>query len=193
MNTKIVLASSSPRRIELMKLIAEDFEQISPDVNEDIYNDLMPKEKAMLLAKDKCSKATEIVNDKNKVIISCDTVVEYNGEIFEKPKDENETIEMISKFSNGVHLVHTAVCISYQNRYSKVLVTTKIFMDEIPTDIIKEYAKTSEPYDKAGGYAIQGTIGKYVKKIHGNYHNVVGFPVQSIMKLFKFLQIKTNK
>ncbi len=189
MNKDIVLASSSPRRIELMKLIMENFEQISPDVNEDIYNDLSPKIKATLLAKDKCEKAVQMMNDKNKVIISCDTVVEFNGDIFEKPKDENDVINMISKFSNGVHYVHTAVCIYYKNRYNKVIVTTKIFMDEIPLGIIKEYAKTTEPYDKAGGYAIQGTIGKYVKKIHGNYHNVVGFPVQPIMKLLKFLQI----
>ncbi len=185
---KYVLASSSPRRIELMKLISEDFEQISPDVDESGYNDLSPKEKAITLANEKCKRAKEIINDSEKLIISCDTVVEYKGEIFEKPVDEDDVIRMISKFSNDTHLVHTAVCVYYKNRYSKVLVTTKIFMDKIPVEDIISYSKTQEPYDKAGGYAIQGHIGKYVKKIYGNYHNVVGFPVQAITKLLNFLQ-----
>ncbi len=188
MSSKYVLASSSPRRIELMKLISDEFEQISPDVDESGYNELSPKEKAMTLAKDKCQKAKEMINDNQKLIISCDTVVEYKGKIYEKPIDENDVVSMISSFSNDTHLVHTAVCVFYKNKYSKVLVTTKIFMDKIPLEDIVKYAKTKEPYDKAGGYAIQGHIGKYVKKIYGNYHNVVGFPVQAIMKLLNFLQ-----
>ncbi len=189
MKNKIVLASSSPRRIELMKLITEDFEQISPDVDESGYSELTPKQKAQTLAFNKCKAAKEIINDENKIIISCDTVVEYKGEIFEKPIDREDVIRMIKGFSGDTHLVHTAVCIYNKKSFSKVLVTTKIFMDKIPLDEIIKYSKTKEPYDKAGGYAIQGHIGKYVKKIHGNYHNVVGFPVQPIIKLMKFLQI----
>ncbi len=187
-----VLASSSLRRIELMKLISEDFIQLSPEVNEDIYHNLPPKQKAKNLARDKCEKAKTMIDSDDKIIIACDTVVDFNNTVFEKPKSKQDAFNMLKNLSGNTHFVHTAVCVFMDNGYHSFTSTSKVYFDNIPKKDIINYINTDEPYDKAGSYAIQGDISRFIKKISGNYHNIVGFPVQPIVKFLKILRNSTD-
>ena len=116
----------------------------------------------------------------NELVICADTVVVCNDKILGKPKTKDEAFEMIKSLSGKVHLVVTGTAISYQNDLNLFLETTEVEVIDLSFDEINEYINTNEPYDKAGGYAIQGIFGKYIKKINGDYYNVVGLPISRL-------------
>lgn len=180
---KIVLASSSPRRRELLKIIVPKFDCIVPNFDESSIKIIDGKKRAAVLSKEKCKASAEQIADKDAVIIASDTIVELNGEILEKPKDEKEAYFMIKSLSDNVHNVHTAVSVYCKGILYTFVDTTKVYVGKIDDDIIKKYVRTDEPYDKAGGYAIQGFMAGYIYKICGNYHTVVGLPLARLNKL----------
>lgn len=186
---KIILASTSPRRKELFSQITTDFVQLSPGVVEKPYPLLTPKEKALQLSKDKCLGALQGLDIENSVIISCDTVVDIDGQAVEKPSDEKAAFEMLRALSGRSHYVHSGVSVWHKGVLYSFAQSTKVYFDIIPVNVILSYIKTDEPYDKAGGYAIQGFMSKFITKIKGNYHNVVGLPVQKLYKLLNYLNI----
>ncbi|MEG0021208.1 MAG: Maf family protein, partial [Oscillospiraceae bacterium] len=138
--------------------------------------------------KDKCRGAMGLAGTKDKLIIASDTVVEYNGRVFEKPKNQAQAYNMIKQLSGDCHMVHSGVSVYYKGAIYSFAQTTKVYFDTIEDKTIKEYIRTCEPYDKAGGYAIQGFMAGYIKKIDGNYQNVVGLPVQRLNKLLKTIK-----
>ena len=182
---KFILASTSPRRKELLGLIVPEFECEAPQFDESLIEIKKAKEKALVLSREKCKDVALRRSDKNTVIIASDTVVDLDGEILEKPEDMADAYIMIKSLSGNRHKVHTAVTVWCRGIYYTFADTTEVYMDKIPEDIILEYINTDEPYDKAGGYAIQGFMAGYISRINGNYHNVVGLPLAKLNRLLK--------
>lgn len=185
MAMKFILASASPRRRELLKAIIPEFECTVPDFDESSIEIADAKQRTMVLSREKCKAAAAECTDRNAVIISSDTVVDLDGVILEKPKDREEAYSMVKSLSDNVHRVHTAVSVYCRGIIYSFVDTTEVYVDFIDDETIKAYVLTDEPYDKAGGYAIQGFMSGYISKIHGNYHTVVGLPVARLNKLLK--------
>lgn len=188
MAMKYILASASPRRRELLKAIVPQFDCIVPDFDESSVKTDDAKQRTVVLSREKCKAVAREYGTNDTVIIASDTVVDLNGKVLEKPKDESEAYEMIKSLSGNVHMVHTAVSVCCRGIIYTFVDTTKVYVDYIDDDTIRKYVLTDEPYDKAGGYAIQGFMSGYISKIHGNYHTVVGLPVARLNKLLKIIK-----
>jgi len=188
MAMKFILASASPRRRELLKEIVPQFECMVPDFDENSVDITDAKQRTVVLSREKCKAVAKTFGDKNTVIIASDTVVDLNGEILEKPQDMADAYIMIKSLSDNVHKVHTAVSVYCRGIIYSFVDTTQVYVDKISDDVIAEYVQTDEPYDKAGGYAIQGFMSGYILKINGNYHTVVGLPVARLNKLLRIIK-----
>lgn len=188
MTMKFILASASPRRRELLKAIVPQFECTVPDFDESSVEIADAKQRTMVLSREKCKAVAKQFGTNKTVIIASDTVVDLNGKILEKPKDTADAYNMIESLSDNVHMVHTAVSVWCRGIIYSFVDTTKVYVDYIDEETIKKYVLTDEPYDKAGGYAIQGFMSGYISKIHGNYHTVVGLPVAKLNKLLKIIK-----
>ena len=182
---KFILASASPRRKELLKAIVPQFECVAPQFDESSVKITEAKQRTVVLSREKCREIMDVCGTKDTVIIASDTVVDLNGKILEKPKDMTDAYNMIKSLSGNVHMVHTAVSVYCRGIIYSFVDTTKVYVDEIGEDVIRSYIRTDEPYDKAGGYAIQGFMSGYISKIQGNYHTVVGLPVARLNRLLK--------
>lgn len=187
---RIILASKSPRRKELLEQIGLSFEVLVSDADENLDIDT-PEEFVKELSRIKSKAVMDLMNgiDENTLIIGADTVVVYDGKILGKPKDEADAFSMLKMLSDNEHEVITGVTllskkngeIDMDTFYEK----TKVFTYEMSDSEIKEYIATKEPMDKAGSYGIQGIGGKFIKKIEGDYNNVVGLPVSRIYQKIK--------
>lgn len=176
---KIILASASPRRKELLKRIIPEFEIESSDFDEhSIHFDYhrLPYELSRLKAYHVFQKHPE------DIVIASDTIVVYQGEIFEKPVDRDDARRIISRLSGSKHQVYTSYTIISKNFEISRTVETVVYFREIPPQEIEEYILTDTPYDKSGAYAIQNPDYVFVKKIEGEVENVVGFPIKEIRK-----------
>lgn len=182
---RIILASSSPRRIEMMKNNGYEPEIIPAHVDEEILIDMSCESATMAMALKKAAYIAEQIStdessDSNDgaVIIAADTIVVYGDEIMGKPVDQDDAYRMLSKLRNDSHHVMTGVAIIDTAESLKICFcdTTSVYFKDYTDEELLAYLKTSEPYDKAGGYAIQGTFGKYIDRFEGDYDNVVGFP-----------------
>ena len=181
-----VLASKSPRRKELLKLIFDEF-LISPDESEEnADSNLLPEEYVMRLAEDKCINVSENFPD-DTIVIGADTVVVKYGEILGKPKDKEEAKRMLNFLKNSIHSVYTGVSVinKKQNKLITFFEKTDVYFYDITDDEIDEYVNSKEPMDKAGAYGIQEKGALFVKKIDGDYNNVVGLPVSRLYKILK--------
>lgn len=179
---KIILASSSPRRIEMMKKNGYEPLIIPADINEEMPIDITPPAFVMYLSLKKAlhvknhSKAL-IKNDWDK-IIAADTIVLKNNNIIGKPCDEKEAFKTLSLLRNSSHHVLTGVCIIDRRTCINTCFydITKVYFKDISDDELTAYVNTPEPYDKAGGYAIHQTFSKYLDRIEGDFNNVIGLP-----------------
>ena len=185
----VYLASTSPRRKEILSEILSDFRQVSPDTEEKDYPQLSPKEKTIRLSKDKCIAAVNHIREKGMVVIASDTVVDLDGAVLEKPKDRADAVRMITALSARTHHVYSAVSVYADGKMYTFCDDTAVHFDIVPDDVIQQYVDTAEPYDKRGGYRIQGFMGQYIHKIEGDYYNVVGLPKEKLKKLLNFLKI----
>lgn len=181
-----ILASGSPRRIEIMKKHG-----ISPVVHPAEIDENIPPEHGMCqtvmflaLKKAKAVEAEYLASDgKAPIIIAADTIV-YKDEIMGKPEDREDAFRMISSLRNDVHFVVTGCALveaGMQNArvFAEI---TKVFVKDFSDEELNAYLDTDEPYDKAGAYAIQGIFSKHIDHIEGDYDNVVGFPWERIEK-----------
>ena len=183
-NYKIILASKSPRRAEILKMIKVNFKVVPSKIKEKINPKIQQNETAINISK---AKAEKIANKyPNDIIIGADTIVVLNGEIFGKPKDIDESKKMLKALSGNSHKVITGVTI--MNNRLGVLKTfseiTEVFVKKIPIKKIDYYTNNFNTLDKAGGYGIQEWFSVWIKKINGCYYNVMGLPVS---KLYKYL------
>lgn len=185
-NKRIILASGSPRRKELLTMIFERFDVLVADC-EEVITGQTPEETVKELSQQKALAVASGGRIKEEaVIIGADTVVSAGGEILGKPKDQEEACRMISMLSGKTHKVCTGVTLIRTDgegticRQKSFAETTSVRVAELSAEEIGEYIRTEEPYDKAGGYGIQGLFGKYIEGIEGDYNNVVGLPVHRL-------------
>lgn len=189
---KIILASSSPRRKELLEKYKLNIKTIQPEIEEVERVEENPIQIAMSLAFEKAYKVSRQLNN-GEVVIGADTMVVFNNKIFGKPKNREEAYEMLSLLNGKEHNVITGISIIKVNSNLKVVdyEKTKIKFRKLSKSQIERYIETGEPMDKAGGYGIQGYGEILVGKINGSYSNVVGLPVGKLDYLFKkFFDIK---
>ena len=194
MNKRLILASASPRRRELLSLITEDFEIITKEVDErsaeiSMENSgtpavLVSEGLALLKAKAVYDDLPE--EEKSKVlVIGADTSVILDNEIFGKPKDKEEAVSMLTELSGRVHVVATGVALITSEKVKCFTEETRVEFyepDQHQKDLIERYCNTNEPYDKAGAYGIQNNGALLVKKIDGDFSNVVGLPVSRLAR-----------
>ena len=192
-NMKIILASGSPRRRELMKYIVQDFEAVSLDTDETLPDGIDPMKASEYLANVKALAAA--IKYPDSVVIGCDTTVICKGDILGKPHTKEECISCITLLSNArTHQVVTGCSIMYGDMIESFSEITDVSFRELSDEEIEKYASTDEPYDKAGGYGIQGLGSELIYNIDGDFFNVVGLPVTRLyQELKKFLRnIKEN-
>lgn len=174
----IILASSSPRRMEIMNNNGYYPKIIPADVDETLPFAMNPKAATMYLAYKKADFVLNTAESDINTIIAADTIVVYNNIIIGKPKNRDDAFNTLCTLKGKAHHVITGVCILDTKKNIKECFnedTTVFFKDYNNRELI-DYINTSEPYDKAGGYAIQGTFKKYIDHIEGDFDNVVGFP-----------------
>lgn len=177
---KIILASNSPRRKELMTMAGFTFEVKSKNVEENHPKGMKPKDIPLHLAQKKAKAVFDLLK-KDCVVIGADTIVLLNGKIFEKPSCKNEAVEMLTALSGKMHRVITGVCILYGKQQILFSETTKVYFNKLKREEIEWYVDTYKPFDKAGSYACQEWIGAVgIKKFEGDYFNVVGLPVNRV-------------
>ena len=182
LHRKLVLASKSPRRKELLSLITNDFEVRSKEVNEYLDPDNLEdsiKELAYLKA------AVIFDKESDEIVIASDTIVVCDNILYGKPKDYGDAFQMIKTLSNRSHKVITAVCILSKERKIVFNSKSKVFVNKIEDDEIKEYLATRDAYDKAGAYGIQGEFSKFIDHIEGDYYSIMGLPVSKVYKKLK--------
>lgn len=183
---KIVLASGSPRRKELLDQIGAEYE-VRPSQADETITGTEPAEIVKELALRKGQEAASYYGE-DTIILSADTVVANEGKILGKPKDEEEAKEMIGRLQGKSHEVYTGVAIIIKAAEEKIInfaVETKVKVASMSPEEIEQYVLTKEPMDKAGAYAIQGKFAPYIDGIEGDYYNVVGFPISRICKELK--------
>ena len=178
---KVVLASQSPRRQELIKLIFDSVEILPADCDETLPEGIGAREAVEYLSKIKNDASSELT-EKDNLIISADTVVAVDDEILGKPVDKEDARRMISLLSGKVHQVYTGVTLSLNEKTKTFSEKTDVEFFDLTENEIEEYISSKEPYDKAGAYGIQGKAGLLVKGINGDYYNVVGFPIARLKR-----------
>ena len=184
-NAKIILASASPRRRELLAQAGFEFEVITSDVDEVVDPALTPDMLVMSLATQKAQAVA--VRHKEFVVIGSDTVVVLDGKVLGKPKDEADAVRMLKSLSGRTHEVYTGVCVAYGGETHSFFECTRVKFCELDSAQIEAYVATKEPMDKAGAYGIQGKGCVLVEGIEGDYFNVVGFPVSRFCREYKKL------
>lgn len=181
----LILASASPRRRELLGLLTHDFTACTVDVDESGFCEADPAALAGRLAAEKCRAAAALYPQ--DCVIGSDTVVEAAGGVLGKPRDAADARRMLQLLSGKTSLVHTGVCIRCGGRTECRTVTTTVHFAPIPAEEIEAYIATDEPYDKAGGYGIQGWAARHITGIDGCFYNVMGFPVRAVYEMLHTL------
>ena len=168
------LASSSPRRTEILTVLGIAFTAQGVDVDEQREGDETPDTMVLRLASAKAGAAR---TDRSVPILAADTAVVIDAAIFGKPRDEDEALEMLAHLSGRTHRVMTGLALHWDGGQETVLSVTEVTFREIRPDEALAYWQSGEPCDKAGAYAIQGRGGVFVKAIKGSYSGVMGLPV----------------
>lgn len=174
-----MLASASPRRQALLKEIGVEFTVFVRDVYEFYPEDIHPRAVAVLISENKAKAYDDL--DKKHIIITSDTIVTIDGEIFGKPADEAEAEKMLTRLSGKTHSVITGVTIFHKGKFKSISEETLVTFRNLRKEDIRHYITTYKPFDKAGAYGIQEWIGKIgVSRIDGDYYNVVGMPISRV-------------
>lgn len=179
---RVVLASKSPRRRELLGKIVPDFEIITRETDETLPSGIHPREGVEILA---VRKGEAVVGDvgNDALIISSDTLVELGGVPLGKPGSEDDALEILMELSGMTHNVHTGVAVHYRGRVFSGVDTSSVTFRKINEAEAREYIATGEPMDKAGAYAIQGIGAKFVEKYEGEFDTIVGLGLKLTKKL----------
>lgn len=185
----LVLASRSPRRIQLLRQIGLDPQVIPCDVNEDFDLSLPAAENAVTLALRKAREVARTITD--AIVIGADTIVTLDGRMMAKPEDPDDAVRMLKMLSGNTHVVHTGYALV--DRPSDASVTgveeTLVTFRDIPRSEIEEYVAGGSPMDKAGAYGIQDDYGAvFVTRIEGCFYNVVGLPLSSLYSALRAFQ-----
>jgi len=185
---RFILASASPRRIELLSLLGLQFEVMPSNVDETFIKGETPRDHVLRLSEEKVQIASALHPE--AWVMGADTIVVINGDVLGKPRMPDEAREMLGKLSGQIHTVFTGFTITRKNTDILVrdTVESSVFFREIPEDEMTWYIRSREPYDKAGGYAVQGMGAFFIKEIHGSYTNVMGLPLCEVVDVLKSIR-----
>jgi len=185
-NYKIILASNSPRRKELLSGLDIGYEiRTLPDIDEEYPNDIPLEKVAEFLARKKTAAYLPVLND-NELLITADTIVFLNNKIYGKPVNNADAEQMLRDLSGQIHLVITGVCLTSTKKQVVFSDTTKVTFSDLSDEEIEYYIKKYQPIDKAGAYGVQEWIGYVaVKHIEGSYFNVMGLPIHRVYEELK--------
>lgn len=186
----LYLASQSPRRKQLLKILNLNFETFSVDINESLIPGESPLSTVLRLSSQKLNAAKSLVKD--GLIITADTIVVLNDEIIGKPIDKADAEFILSKLSGNTHTVYTGFAI-FNSRNNKTIVdyeTTQVTFRKLEKEEILSYINSGSPMDKAGAYGIQDDYGAvFIERINGCYYNVVGLPLHKLYKKLKEIDL----
>ncbi|CAI8960746.1 MULTISPECIES: Maf family protein [Bacillus] len=180
---KLILASGSPRRKELLELAGVPFEIVVSEIEETIGAYSSPADIVMSLALQKASAVVE--HHEDSVVLGADTIVTYESRILGKPKDEAEAKEILQLLSGKTHEVYTGVALISKEKTVTFYERTEVMFWELTEEEIDAYIATKEPLDKAGSYGIQGKGSIFVQHIQGDYYSVVGLPIARLVRELK--------
>jgi len=185
---KLILASASPRRADLLRQAGIDFQVVVPDISEDLDGSLPPSEIVVRLALRKALAVSKRFDQ--GFVLAADTLVIHRGIIFGKPADQDDARRMLSLLSGDEHEVMTGMALvdAASGRSESALSVTRVWLKAMTESEIEVYIATGEPLDKAGAYGIQGRAALLVEKIEGCYFNVVGLPLSLLYDLMKMVQ-----
>ena len=176
---QIILASKSPRRQELLRLMDIDFRVALKDVDESYPEGLQFEEVALYIAEKKAKAFDGNVSD--EIVLTADTIVCIDKLILGKPEDLNGAIKMLQQLSGKMHRVITGVCLLHQHQFHSFYDVSEVYFRELTDEEITSYVNRYQPLDKAGSYGIQERIGLIgIKRINGSYTNVVGLPTEKL-------------
>ena len=185
---KLILASQSPRRKEILENLGLEFEIVTSDADEsssvtDPYRlvEELSRRKGKAVRELLLSQGRDL---RDTVIIASDTVVSIDGDILGKPRDKKDAERMLKLLSGREHEVVSGICLIGKDTLGTSHEITKVIFDEMDEKTIDSYIEKAQPYDKAGAYAIQGLASAYISGIKGDYFNVVGLPVHALCQLF---------
>ncbi len=184
---KLILASASPRRKEMLRMLGVEFTVLHGNVDESPQAGETPEVYALRLSE---AKARAVAATRpGRWVLGADTIVTIDGELLGKPATRDEARCMIRKLSGRAHTVITAFTLfhSEQAEHRRRAVSSQVLFKEIPDDELEWYVATDEPYDKAGGYAVQGKAAVLVSEVHGSWTNVVGLPLCEVVEALKGL------
>lgn len=184
---KVILASKSPRRKEILETMGVDFEIDVADVDESVSDSLTPVEAVCEISKRKADAVLERHKEGGCIVISADTVVVIDGRIIGKPKNEEDAFDIIKSLSGRTHEVYSGFTVCSSDKSGTDFEVTQVHFRELCDDEIMRYIATGECMDKAGAYGIQQKGNLFVQYIHGDYYNVVGFPISKICVTIKEL------
>ena len=180
---KLILASGSPRRRELLKMTGLKFDVVTSDADESIPDNTTPGIAALILSERQALAVANLEDCKGSVVIGADTIVSLDGKKFGKPKDEDDAFRMLSELSDRTHTVYTGVSIVNSDlTVNKFVEATEVHFYPLSEKQIRDYIATGEYRDKAGGYAIQGGGAVFISGIIGDYYNVMGLPIGRLMQ-----------
>jgi septum formation protein len=193
---KIYLASKSPRRRELLRQIGVEFELLmlrndtnrGPDVSEVVIFGEDPVDYVARVAREKAAFAWSIVQNRRlpvRPILSADTTVTLDGKILGKPANKAEAIAMLERLSGRTHQVLTSIAVHHHNNVEQVTQVSQVRFATLSLASIKAYCATQEPYDKAGGYGIQGMAALFVEHIDGSHSGIMGLPLYETARLLR--------
>jgi len=185
---RIILASKSPRRKELMDLLGIDYEIMVSEADETIEEGLTLEEQSKRLGFVKAKAVFDQTNG-DRIVIGSDTLVVKDGKLFGKPKDREDAINMINTIKNDKHQVITSVAVLVQKdgEYKEYLDCdiSDVYVADMTDKEIEAWVDSGKAYDKAGAYAIQLEFAKYIEKIEGNYDSIVGLPINKVYRILK--------
>ena len=180
---RLILASASPRRAELLTSAGFEFDVVPADVDESVHPNETPERYALRVARTKAAFVER--NAGERVVLAADTVVVAGGRILGKPADDPDAIAMLEQLSGSVHDVLTAVVLRSNAREAAEVATTRVHVTRLSDEEIRWYISTGEPFGKAGAYAIQGRAARFIPRIEGSWSNVVGLPVATVHRLLQ--------
>jgi len=174
---KVILASKSPRRLELLRMLGLYVEPISPQVNESSVTADSPAMLTERLARMKAEEVYRRLRPEGCPVVAADTLVDIGGKILGKPKTIAEATDMLHLLSGKTHYVHTGMTVIYNGAADSCVETAAVRFRELTDEEIEDYVLSGAPLDKAGAYGIQGPAGAFVERIEGDYFTIVGLPL----------------
>lgn len=182
---KLILASGSARRREILSHIGLEYTAVSADVDETSNLPETPYDTVTVLAERKARAISDLDEYRGDIVIGSDTVVSFSGKILTKPTDRDDALNMLKMLSGSTHEVYSGLCVTDGTKTVSTYAKTTVKMRHVTEEEIKLYISTNEPLDKAGGYGVQEIGGIFVENLDGDYYNVVGLPLEKLCTILK--------